>query len=344
MKIATFDKASSQLSYCKQALCLYPYTLLADEVLIRSYWSFSLKNYLDRDKYNDKYAMSLLLHSFKDDADFMKTLNTVIQHQKIVNKYLQQKRNDKSALKFISTHRTDMKGLRWVIEQNLEVSLKKYKLFELLPFDNNVWKLRTPLLDYVPECPIENAYIGVLSKNIPEHEYALALDTEVENLFSFSLYNSAETVDAEFIKIPLWDFPLFDDITFLQMKYTRDDLTQALHAFKTEYNQLFNKLFTIPFTKDNQQEIKKLCDDSITHHIEPVQQSINNSIYISQLINKTQKDQRMKFCLGITSAENLANYYERCEIVEPYVASQIKQQIGRQMDLQASCIFVYCTF
>jgi hypothetical protein len=57
--------------------------------------------------------------------------------------------------------------------------------------------------------------------------------------------------------------------------------------------------------------------------------------------NKYGNKDEFKFCLGITSAEILIDYYEKTQIILPYVANQIKQRVGRHIDLKANYVFTY---
>ena len=74
-----------------------------------------------------------------------------------------------------------------------------------------------------------------------------------------------------------------------------------------------------------------------------VQEAIDNSLYLSQIRNQMNSNCSVKFNLGITSVATLVDYYLRAEMIEPYVASEIKDRLKRTMNLDATCVFSYVT-
>jgi len=345
MQIANYNKQPSKMNFGREALSLYVYTLLADEVLIKCALSYDLALYDEIETLKDEEVIRKLLPHVEDDEEFTKTLTDIWDLQKQLKRYIREKHTDKSTFIAIGNFRSIMKDLRSKLKEIIEKRLKYSRLFELVPFrKEDVWKLENVLFKFDPAFDKQDLYITELTQTIPEQKYLIAFDTEVEKLFSFCLYDNPDNCNAEIIKIPLWSFPVFDGISFFQMKFTRDYLLPALLEFKAQLKKLSSEVFNIPFEPVNHPKIKQLCQESIEQHIVPVQKSVNDSLYMSQLRNKTEAGKGINFCLGITSAENLVNYYERTEMIEPYVATEIKQQIGRQMDLKACCFFVYCTF
>ena len=102
----------------------------------------------------------------------------------------------------------------------------------------------------------------------------MSFDSVVEKIFTIADINSDNQTYCDFIKIPLWDFPMFDGITFNQMKYTIGDLKPSLVPFNAQLKELSEQIFTIPFTSENQDEIKQLCSDKLNQFVKPVQQTI----------------------------------------------------------------------
>jgi len=345
MRIATYNREPSKMNFEQEVSSLYVYTLLADEVLIKCALSYDLILYDELETLKDEYVIDILLHHFEGHKEATKTLTGTRELQKQVNKYIREKHKDKAAFIAIGNFRSIMKSLRNKLKESIDARLKYTKLFELAPFTKEkVWKLKHLLYKFDPQYDKQDLYITELTQTIPELKYLMAFESVAEELFSLCLYDNPDNCNAEIIKIPLWSFPVFDGISFFQMKFTRDYLLPALLEFKAQLKKLSSEVFNIPFEPVNHPKIKQLCQESIEQHIVPVQKSVNDSLYMSQLRNKTEAGKGINFCLGITSAENLVNYYERTEMIEPYVATEIKQQIGRQMDLKACCFFVYCTF
>ena len=73
----------------------------------------------------------------------------------------------------------------------------------------------------------------------------------------------------------------------------------------------------------------------------PVQQAIDESLYLSKIKNNSPANYGLTFCLGIGSAETIVDFYQKNEIVEPYEANEIKNRISRHINLKSTYIFTY---
>ncbi len=343
MKIGTYNDLPSKISYRNEAMSLHICTLIADEVGIRNALSGNLMFYVHFERLKDDIVVDKLLELLKQPAGYIEFLMSVRAGMPQVKKLMKAKHKNKLEMSLISAYKRSINLFRQELKEQLVFSLKDFELLELVPFvTNGIWNLdwakRTLEMD------LEDLYIPELTQTITEGNYTLFFDAVVEELFSFSLFDIPAKDDVEFIKLPLWHFPLFDGFTYQQMKYSRDDLRSVLEAFKASFREFSVALYKLPFGAGNFEELKLLSEQLILPHKERIQESIDNSLYLSQLRNRTEAGKGMKFCLGITSVENLVDYYLRSEIIKPYVGTQVKQRIGREMDLKGSCIFVYCTF
>lgn len=343
MKIACFNKLPSSINLMNEALSLYPNTLLSEHLVIASALSIEFIPYNDIDIFSDKEVIEMLSHFFCKHKEYVISLQKSKEMLKENNKYLKQKNKDKLTLKIISLNRKMSRDLRVRLKEQYSKRLKHFKVLELVNFEKESnWELVWAL--YSHDEKREDHYIPVLTETILEQEYIMSFDGIVEEIFTFTELDSIENTGFDYIKIPLWDFPMFDGITFLEMKHTCEDIKQALQSYNVMLDELMAKLFKIPFTTENQIEIKHLCTDNITPFILPIQNSINESLYLCKLKNQSDANTGSTFNLGITSAENLINYYEKSGIILPYVAAETKEQLSRKIDLKSSCLFLYNLF
>ncbi len=345
MQIAAYNRRPSKIDFQKEILSLYPYTLLGNKILLKTSVTNILWQYYNFDRLSDRFLFDRILHYYRMHEDYIDGVKKCINLLKDANKKIKDKSIEKEDLVIIGRTRSLANRYKKNLKEYLESEIKKTKLFELMPFiDTQIWKFDVVISNLGEPDVSEDLYIPELTKVITEKEYFLAFNPVVEDLFSYCLFDSNENDEVEFIKIPLWHFTTFEGITFLQMKYTFEEIRPSFIPFFKFICDFPEQLFKKSFIEDNIEDIKQLCKESIVQYIEPFQNVIDNSLYLNQLRNKNQTDRGITFCLGITSVENLIEFYSRSEIVEPYVALQIKQQVGREMDLMGSCIFVYCTF
>ncbi len=340
MKIANLNKKPSRIDFFNDAACMYPNTLLSEVFLLASGTSSEIIAYVELEKLPDIVIIEQIFHFYQNQPEFLKQIEFVRDSHDYVQKLIRKKAKDLPSLKVIGQYRSILNKLRKQLKEYFTLRLTEFKLFELVGFaDDESWYLAFPLGDM--EKNQEDEYIPTLITGIKENEFIMSFDSVVEELFEYVDIIVANDASCDFIKIPLWDFPLLNSMKFSQLKHTQQDLKPSLQEFTKHFDELSKQLFQIPFTSKNQTEIIALAKEKILGHASPVQQAIDNSLYISQTRNQTPPNTGMKFHLGITSAENLVNYFERAEIIAPYVSSETKEKLSRHINLKATCIFCY---
>lgn len=294
----------------------------------------------------NNWSSEKLIDNFKKifkNADgaikFYADIDELVRLYKITNHL---KHKDKNAFATISCYKTMLNKLKSEFLLYRDDLLEYNHIKDLMPFiDDGIWVLED--VDYKLQQNKEHELIKPITDTIVGREYIFSFESDIEELFEFDLLDSNEDSTCDFIKIQMWHLPPLLDMPNIQFKYSRDDLQKALTPFNAQLNKLSEKIFNIPFTTDNARSIKELCKVDLKGHITTVQQCIDESLYLSSLKNQFSLDMGFTFCLGIASAETLINYYERSKSIEPYMASEIKQQVGRHGDLNASYFFSYYT-
>ncbi len=342
MKIANLNRMPSTINFQDEALCMYPYTLLAERFYLASSISIEILYYCNIDNFSDDFVLDECLILTLDNPQAQEMYKDIKQKNQFVKKLSQQKNKDRNALNLIGLQRGFMKVVRKTLKTEYVNRLEAIKIFELIEFaEEKCWEIIYPLVNIKDNQ--EDVYIPALTYAIINNEYILAFGTHVEEIFKPKLIHTPTHQPFDFIKIPLWDFPLFEGIKFKQMKHAQQDLKPALREFTQGLEELKKQLAQLPFTAQNYAEIEDLCQQKIMANAQPVQKAIDNSLYLNQLRNQTPSNTGMKFHFGITTAENIANYFGRTSTIEPYVLSEIKEQLSRHINLQATYIFSYCT-
>ena len=226
------------------------------------------------------------------------------------------------------------------LRDNINETYEFNKIQECVPFNKEgIFIMKS--FDYSQKDNKEHVLISEITKVLINRLEIMAFHESVEQMYSHVDYNEMETDMIDFIKIPLWDMPFLDELTYKQLKYTRNDLQPAMAPFKIQLQEFWDEIVTIQFVDENMEQLKHLCQSKLQPFVQPIQQAINESLYISQIRNKSENNNKLTMCLGITSADKLIQYYEKVETILPYVASEIKQQVSRYMDLKAAQMFVY---
>ncbi len=340
MEISIFDSDASIVTFENKFVSVGSYILIADSLTmsVNSAWANTFA--LDIDLLSEEKVIAI----WKDlQQNNKESLEAIIIFEQIfleIKKTKNQKRKDRLTMDRHAYIRTGIVHLRKECKRIQNNFFLKNDITGLKPFINEkVWQF--PFFDFLSDLKKEDVFILPIKDVFTKQESFLGIDSIIETLFPYTTFDSNEKGNFDFIKIPLWDIPFAKGMSFERLKYTRADLQPVVLPFKANLNKLSEALFPICFIPENIQQIKQLCNEKLSDHIAPVQQSIYESLYIQQLLNQNPQIPKLKLCMGIASAETLINYYEKTKLVLPYVVTEIKQQSGRFIDLKASYVFTY---
>ena len=340
MNLSFFNIDGPKYLYTNELVCIHPNLLLADRFVSSSMTSIFLTTYLELETYSDEMIYKLYELFFSKQEGAQEFVDRVKDNYPFVKKTQQKKYKTKSDLSVIGNFKTIIRAMRKQLIAYYENRLKNAGTFHLLPFvdDGN---LKLTFLRFMDIPDTEAQFITDISATIVERESILQFDPSVEEMYKFTPYDSCEAKETEFIKIPLWNLPPILGLSYEEMKHIRQHLKPALDLFKSQLKEFSKELHAITYNDENLDKIKHECSNALSNFIEPVQKSINDSLYLNKLRNQFPSDHYLKFCLGITTAETLVNYYAQKEVIEPYMASEIKQRVERHIGLSSSNLFSY---
>ncbi|MEI8201589.1 MAG: hypothetical protein WCH34_01160 [Bacteroidota bacterium] len=340
MQINLYNKEDSKIKSNWEFYMMSPCLLIADKVMFNSVTAISLMMYIDIDNWNEKMILLMYKQTFHDDKVALENMAFLDKNMPLITKIKQQKHKDKNAVILLHNFKSGIDILKKRIKDYLEFHLRNSDFFQLIPFVlKDIIELRQ--IDAYIDKMKENVYIPEIFNDIIQRKHLLLLHQSINELFTFTTPESTEEGSFDFVKITLWDLPPIKGLTYEQLKYTREDLQAALAPFKSDVEALFVQLAGLPWTNENINPIKQLCLEKLMPHKTSVQQTIDQSIYLMMLKNKFPSHYKIRCCMGISSAETVLNFYEKNEMVLPYVANELKQQIGRNMDLKSTYPFIY---
>jgi hypothetical protein len=322
-----------------------PNLLLSDKLELYSMSAIELIMFLDFDKLTYGHILNwspMYFHKYPESKEFIDNMKEWFPK---FRKFSNLKNKTAKNRQFVGEYKSQMEVLKKRFKEIIEYRLEVLNLKELTAIDINdseIWELH--FLDISSDTGKEALMITSIVKSLLERKSIISLDQMIENVFGYNEFTESEKKPFDFIKIPLWDMPLLDSMTLLQLIYSRDNLKPSLISFSEQLTALTDKLAELPFSAETHQEIKQLCAEKLSDTKKSVQKVIDESIYFNYLKNQLPAGNCMKFCLGVSSVENLINYYEKINCIEPYMASEIKQQISRHIPLNTSYVFSYNEF
>jgi len=150
-----------------------------------------------------------------------------------------------------------------------------------------------------------------------------------------------DQVDSDFIS-----FPIFE----MQYNYYSSDKKEIIFNLKSqiqaEYLSLFSnieKFIEDNFNKKYDEELNdayyKLYEANIDS-LNNFQEKINNNIYFHKLMNSDDEYKILRVNIGVTSINTMIDHYEKIEVLQPFLATALKDKLQIITDL-SFCKFFY---
>jgi hypothetical protein len=341
MDILFLNHRGSLIGCSAESTFLRPYLIIADELNYVSMFSELILQYRWLDKMPDKFILESANVTHKDEPEVLEKIEFFLAHMNVLNKLKNLKHKTRYELDMWITYKRLISEFRSDYRKEQEEILNTFNLMEMFQFiDDNVWRLGLRKGYYVPGK--EDSFIPVISKTLIESELMISLEYNVDVAYRnfFEEINAGEYA-FDYIKIPLWQMPPMVSTPYEEVKHSRQQLQPVLKSFNDSLKEFRNEIHGLSFKEENKERISQKGMEMRSRFLQPVQHAIDNCLYLSKLKNLYADHMFLKFCLGITSAENIVDYYLANKIIEPYAASEVKKRIARESDLQSSHVFCY---
>ena len=340
MNINIFDGMESLIRYDSKFVQIRSYIFIAESITFTARDFDSNVHNLDIDTISDEMTYEMGKLANYDDEEFHAAIEDFKSLMPLVKKTKNQKHKDKKMLWVLGTYREHLFDIKRNIKEVFRDGMEHYSVTNLLPFvKDKIWNI--PLLSLFPDPKKEDDYIQPICETILHRKQIMGFDEILMKEYVATTLNYEDDDEGDFIKIPLWDVPVAEELTYDKIRYTRNDLQTTLKPFKAHLSELSDELAKIPFVLEHIPKIKNLCREKILDHIVPVQQAIDNSIYLSHQRNQSQEDTRSKLFLGVASNAMLVDYLEIFKIIAPYVATEVRERLYKQIDLMATRMFFF---
>ncbi|MEI8203746.1 MAG: hypothetical protein WCH34_12070 [Bacteroidota bacterium] len=340
MIIHHYDSYASKVEIYRKYICLHAYLLMVDNIQISDNSSWATLLTADIKTFSDEMILELSERYYEKVPQELEVILFIKETIPLIKKISRVKHKDRKSILLIEQYKTGIKLFKGSLVKGKEGYSNHFLITELLPFiDEKIWELNA--LDFMNNKKKEDVYIQPLSKSIIEREALMGLDFMIEQLYNFANFDTPANDCIDFIKIPLWRFPFTEKLNNAQINHSRNQLQPVVSQFKTHLKELSDAIFPLSFSTENLSEIKQLCHNKLIRHIAPVQQTIDESLYLIQAKKQFSENDGSTLCLGIASVETIINYFEKTETILPYVAEEIKQQVSRHFSLSSSMLFSY---
>ncbi|MEI8203559.1 MAG: hypothetical protein WCH34_11135 [Bacteroidota bacterium] len=340
MQINIYNFEGSKINLIKESFYVHPNILIADKLLLDSLTAVFIIIQFDIPSYKDETVIKVYANNIEKNEANAKWESTIRKNLPIVKRLKQSKNKTKKEFEQIAKFKYVIDWCKTQMLIHNEKTLNALDIFELLTFVKDAL-IKVNIENMHGDKSKEDGYIQQIVSTLTEGKNILLLDDILEEFFSFTKLSTTQNEIKDFIKIPLCDFPLFRGVKYEEMLYTREDLKPVFAPFKEDLKKLSEQLAELSYNSGNFEQINHLCQQAIVPHIAQIQQSVEESIYLSKFRNLYSDKIKIKCCLGITSAETLADYYHKAEVLVPYVVNEIKEQLNRHSILNKCYVFMY---
>ncbi len=343
MEIHYYNQGNTSMDPNAEVYNLYAYMLLCDHMKYDSVTS-SMLLFQEEVEYTKHYKLLFMMfENWYPTEGGLKIAAILRANLDMHLKLSRMKIRGKNELVLIGRYNALLSQVRKMLKKVYDDWFIKNRL-EVLPSFGLEASLILAMSFYVDDDNKESAILSEIVKTILEKKAIISLDATMESKFSFVDYHDFSNPKADFIKFHVCDLPPIIGLSFEQMKHIKSELKVALNDLTTQMNELQEKYNVIDFNKDNLKEVIDLGKQHIEPCLKPLKQAVEESLYLSKLRGEFSPDNILRFSLGVTSIETLVDFYEQSRVIEPYVASEMKQQISRNISLNSPILFCYLNY
>ena len=342
MKLTYLNRKGSIIKFNNEPVNIHLNILIADHIKYCSMLADNIITYKEIDSCSDDKLFEVYTQMFDKNEKVSDFIKTIKEHYPEYKKTINLKNKDKDDLVYIGRHKSLFDRMRKQLKLSLDKELDKSNIKTVLPFlDQGVFEIH--LSEELMDNDKEDFFVREIINTLIDRDSILVLDWMFEPMFRPSLFNLIFNRKRAFVTFPLLEVPPFRNMTYNEMRYTKEELKITLAPLKKDLLEFTDKLSTMRFEKKNVKKINKLLVDTLWNHLS-LQQKIDESLYITKLKNQFPPELNSAFCIGITSAESIVDYFEKAKIILPYLANEIKQQLSRHIELKSSHLFFYQRF
>ena len=148
-----------------------------------------------------------------------------------------------------------------------------------------------------------------------------------------------EKIDAYFIPLFRMPFNISDFYTSEILINLKSQIFQKFDSIASKINENIKQISLNKFDNSTSDILVKMYD-SLAEENTSFQKEIDNNMYFKMIINNIKDCSFYQICLGVTTKNIIVDYYEKINVLEPFLAKSLKDKLELKYDLN-SCKFFY---
>ncbi len=314
--------------------------MLADMYVSNAISSLYILRYLRLNNFSYDSLIELYAECFRNEKETPQIIAKAKEFNSLYKREKKVKYKNQAYLVYLGRLRIYFDQMRISLKEAYEKLLKEILVYPVLPYRDS--KVFVPQFSYVKDKEgNDQGYIDEIATDFILNDVTLVLNNYITTFMTKEL--SPSSVPGQFIaiEIALWDFPHFTNVSYEEINSIREELKPKLLPFKNDFYELTQQLREIKFEPENISQIKELANAKIAPHIEPIKEFFDENLYMCKMRKSFFENSGITLYLGIASVEDIVNYFEWILIVKPYMASAIKEQVARHVDIRTCIPFIF---
>ena len=330
----------------QETMNFYPLYLFAEESYYYCFMSNFVPLWNSREEWSVELSIEINYDLNSKELDISK--EEALGLSDIIKKIKKQKNKTKQDLITIQRYHNFIQNSIAIAKINLEKFFSETSFWEWKDLFSNEVALPLGFSHYNSQTDGNgDKLIEILAIQISKLGSFLFMNTNVENILkaiSIDLPRDAaiEKSAESFYNIPLFSYPFCFCLEKEKLTNIRSNMQAKLKPMMTMIDEFHVEIKNDEFNEVLEQKCRTFYANLVTE-IETMQKHIDNEIYFQQYIHSNAEHHLFTLNIGVTTIDQLINYYEKSKTLQPHSATALKTQLNLSMDINKCYAFLYWT-
>jgi len=320
--------------------CLF---LMAEKLSFSSNHSFLVSKYLEKVKWDEKELIDLF-YFIVDDSEHFWTREEAEENFKIARKIRNRQVTGQGLAKMLMVINHNKDVMRDYIRQEIETFFEEgdFDLAWISLFENKFIKTE---VFYVPKLHSENVETElttmIMDKIIIGDEvFFFPINIHFDKKMFYleeTVYDSAENY--EIYSMPLFKLLYSSEIAKVNMPILRNNILTIVSPLMEKLQQFRTSISSEIYSHSIHDKIVEFYE-SLKPLRESIQKKLNDQMYFQQIKNSTDDSRELEIRASVSSLDLIIDYFSTSDILLPFIATAMKQNLSLQKDLDKCEMFL----
>lgn len=233
---------------------------------------------------------------------------------------------------------------RNLVKSRLEVILTDLFLIQFTGLEERKVSYSNIKNSYIESSIKENETKSILYNFLKDDINTMLMNKNFKDsmkIKNISVINNSNDEMFDAYCIPLFKMPfhISDFYTSEILINLKNQISQKFDSISSKINENIKQISLTTFDNSTYETMIKMYD-SLVEENTVFQKEIDNNMYFKMIINNIKDCSFYQIYLGVTTKNIIVDYYEKINVLEPFLAKSLKDKLELKYDLN-SCKFFY---